>query len=98
MVEHRVQMIADQQTHVLPANAEALTQVALLHGWNSSDDLLEWLRPYVVRIGEAFDELAGDDSRNLPADHEGLERELRKLGFADHNRFTMRANRMRHDA
>ena len=81
--EHRVQMVADQQTHVLPAAQAALTNVAQLHGLASGPDLLEWLRPWVERVGTAFDELADSGSERLPTDPDSLRTELEKLGFPD---------------
>lgn len=82
-IEHRVQMIADQQTHLLPANPRALDQVAQLHGWDGSVQLLDWLRPSVDRVGAAFDELAGDDEHHLPTDPDLLAQEAVRLGFSD---------------
>nr|MBA2770721.1 glutamine-synthetase adenylyltransferase [Sphingomonas sp.] len=82
-IEHRVQMIDDQQTHLLPASSDALAAVAHLHGLEGSDQLLDWLRPSVARVGEAFDELAGSDSQHLPSEPEALRAELAALGFAD---------------
>lgn len=82
-VEHRVQMVADQQTHLLPPGKEALTNVARLHGFDAGAELLEWLRPFVERVGEAFDELADARSQRLPADPEVLRSELQQLGFPD---------------
>ncbi len=81
-IEHRVQMIGDQQTHLLPTDGDALTAVAQLHGFAGTDELLEWLRPSVARVGEAFDELAGSERQHLPSDPEALRSELATLGFA----------------
>ncbi len=82
-IEHRVQMIDDQQTHLLPARGEALAAVARLHGFDGPDQLLDWIRPSVARVGEAFDELAGGERQHLPSDPEALRGELATLGFAD---------------
>jgi len=82
-IEHRLQMIADQQTHLLPVDSEALASVAGLHGFASSAELLDYLRPCVERVGEAFDELADSDDNSLPADPDLLRSELAALGFAD---------------
>ena len=81
--EHRVQMVADQQTHLLPPGEEALTNVARLHGFATGPELLEWLRPWVERAGTAFDELADSRSDRLPTESVQLSRELERLGFAD---------------
>jgi glutamate-ammonia-ligase adenylyltransferase len=81
--EHRVQMVDDQQTHLLPATEDALTNVARLHGMESGDDLLDWLRPFIERTGAAFDELAGASAERLPANPDALCEELDRLGFPD---------------
>ena len=49
-IEHRVQMIDDRQTHVLP-EGEALDRVARLHGLACGAELLASLRPWVERVG-----------------------------------------------
>ena len=76
-------MIADQQTHLLPVDPEALASVAGLHGFASSAELLDYLRPFVEPVGEAFDELADSDDNSLPADPDLLRSELAAIGFAD---------------
>jgi len=81
--EHRVQMIDDQQTHLLPPTEPALANVAQLHGFADGPELLDWLAPFIERIGSAFDELAGGASERLPANPDALRDELEKLGFAD---------------
>jgi glutamate-ammonia-ligase adenylyltransferase len=81
--EHRVQMVEDQQTHLIPSAEPALTNVAQLHGMESGSEFLEWLRPCVERVGAVFDELAAGDSERLPAGNEALRREIEALGFPD---------------
>jgi [glutamine synthetase] adenylyltransferase / [glutamine synthetase]-adenylyl-L-tyrosine phosphorylase len=81
--EHRVQMVEDQQTHLLPAGEAALTNVARLHGFDAGSQLLDWLRPSVERVGAAFDELADEDSERLATNPEILRQELGALGFPD---------------
>jgi glutamate-ammonia-ligase adenylyltransferase len=82
-VEHRVQMIEDQQTHLLPPGEAALDTVARLHGFAEGSDLLDWLRPSVERVGAVFDELAGDEGERLPTNSDQLRLALEKLGFPD---------------
>jgi [glutamine synthetase] adenylyltransferase / [glutamine synthetase]-adenylyl-L-tyrosine phosphorylase len=82
-VEHRVQMVEDQQSHLLPAGEAALTNVARLHGFEQGSELLDWLRPWVERVGSAFDELAEGNSDRLPANPDALREEIEKLGFPD---------------
>jgi [glutamine synthetase] adenylyltransferase / [glutamine synthetase]-adenylyl-L-tyrosine phosphorylase len=57
-VEHRVQMVEDAQTHLLPANGAALDNVAQLHGLAGGSDLLSELRPHVEETGRIFDSLS----------------------------------------
>lgn len=82
-VEHRVQMVDDAQTHMLPAEAEALDNVAQLHGVRSGAALLDMLRPPVETAGAIFDSLAPDERRQLSNDPDILKSELRDLGFVD---------------
>jgi glutamate-ammonia-ligase adenylyltransferase len=81
--EHRIQMVADQQTHLIPAGQSALTNVAELQGFKSGDELLDWLRPSVERVGAVFDELAQPDSERLPSNEDSLRERLSGLGFPD---------------
>src|SRR6478752_2510488 len=82
-VEHRVQMIDDAQTHLLPQSPEALDNVARLHGLEGGAALLEVLRPPVERAGEIFDSLSPGGQGQLSKDPDLLARELRELGFPD---------------
>jgi glutamate-ammonia-ligase adenylyltransferase len=81
--EHRVQMVDDQQTHLLPPGEAALENIAQLHGFAAGEELLDWLRPSIERAGAVFDELAGTESERLPAKPESLREVLEKLGFPD---------------
>jgi glutamate-ammonia-ligase adenylyltransferase len=81
--EHRVQMVDDQQTHLLPAEESALTNVAQLHGFRSGSDLVDWLRSSVETVKTAFDDFGSDDSERLPTDSERLGETLAGLGFPD---------------
>src|SRR4051794_39660743 len=82
-IEHRVQMVEDAQTHLLPLTVEALDNVAQLHGLGSGGELLKLLEPHVERAGAIFDGLAPDDRRQLSNDPDILQRELVALGFND---------------
>ncbi|MGI8704347.1 MAG: bifunctional [glutamate--ammonia ligase]-adenylyl-L-tyrosine phosphorylase/[glutamate--ammonia-ligase] adenylyltransferase [Sphingomicrobium sp.] len=81
--EHRVQMVDDKQTHLLPPGEAALTNVAKLHGFEAGSQLLDWLAPSVERVGAAFDELADESSERLATNPELLRAELEALGFPD---------------
>ena len=81
--EHRVQMIADAQTHLVPAEPEVLDQVARLAGMESGKDFLDALRPHVEVAGRAFDSLAAERDERLSNDPDILRQDLRELGFPD---------------
>ena len=82
-VEHRVQMVEDAQTHLLPANEAALDNVARLHGLDGGNALLAELRPHVEQAGRIFDSLSPDDRSSLSNDPDILNGELARLGFTD---------------
>ena len=82
-VEHRVQMIEDAQTHLLPQQWEALDELAGLCGAADGQSLIDRLRPHVERAESLFDSLASDREGRLSNDQAILEEELRALGFAD---------------
>lgn len=67
-IEHRLQMIDDQQTHVLPTSPAALDAVARLHGVADGAALLDLLRAPVAAVGMAYDALddRSDDTRAIP--------------------------------
>jgi glutamate-ammonia-ligase adenylyltransferase len=82
-VEHRLQMVEDRQTHVIPADAAALDNVARLHGLDAGAGLLALLAPHVDRVGRLYDGLAGQEERRLPLSAVHLEAELARAGFGD---------------
>jgi len=82
-IEHRVQMVEDAQTHLLPRDPDALDNVAGLHGVSSGNDLLDELRPRVEAVGKIFDSLAADERSQLSNDPDILATDLAALGFAD---------------
>ena len=82
-IEHRVQMVEDAQTHLLPAGPAALDNVAELHGLSGGGELLDLLRPHTDRAGQIFDSLSPDDRGELSNDPDILCKDLTALGFAD---------------
>src|SRR5437763_10137715 len=82
-IEHRVQMVNDAQTHLLPADAHALDNVAQLHGLSGGQALLDLLAPRVEAAGAIFDGLAPEASPRLSNDPQILALELTRLGFTD---------------
>jgi glutamate-ammonia-ligase adenylyltransferase len=82
-IEHRVQMVDDAQTHLIPAQPEAITNVAQLHGLSSGEELIDEVRPHVERVGAIFDSLAPDERKQISNDPDILRKELSGLGFTD---------------
>lgn len=73
IIEHRLQMVNDQQTHSLPDDEEALDRVARLHGLDDGTALLALLEPNVEAVGAIYDDLIGDDEdQRLPIDEQKL--------------------------
>ncbi len=89
-IEHRLQMVADQQTHSLPVDPAALDAVAQLDGLPHGAALVAELGTITEAVGLRYDRLiaqhAGEgESVMAPAPRGGaaLEAELARLGFAD---------------
>lgn len=82
-VEHRVQMIDDQQTHRLPLDPEALAGVAALDELDSPAALLASLEPHVRLTASCFDELITERRGRLSSEASALRRELTDIGFTD---------------
>src|SRR5688572_5068445 len=82
-VEHRLQMVDDQQTHVLPRDRQALDNVARLHGVDGGDDLLDLLRPHAKAVEAIYGTLGASEGRRLPGGSQALEASLAQAGFAD---------------
>ncbi len=70
-VEHRLQMVNDQQTHVLPIKAEALDNVARLDGLPDGAALLDELQQVCGAVADRYDGLLGDDAENAGASADG---------------------------
>jgi len=87
-IEHRLQMVSDQQTHSLPTAIEALDSVARLDGLADGAALLAELQDITETVGERYDRLLEASSpatgaASGPASEGGLEEELARIGFAD---------------
>ena len=83
-IEHRLQMVEDLQTHELPKSAEAMDNVARLHGVADGDALLDLLRPQVEWVGQNYDRLSPEqDDASLSQDEALLAGQLVEMGFAD---------------
>ncbi|MBS0254369.1 MAG: bifunctional [glutamine synthetase] adenylyltransferase/[glutamine synthetase]-adenylyl-L-tyrosine phosphorylase [Proteobacteria bacterium] len=94
-IEHRLQMVGDQQTHSLPASAEALDQVARLDGLADGAALVAELAGLTEQVATRYDRLidsssgVGGASVAVP-DQASLEDQLGALGFADPARLAQR--------
>ena len=83
IVEHRLQMVADRQTHTLP-DGDALDRVARLDGMADGAALLAELNDVTEAVAQRFDGLVGDASESGPVAQAGqLRKRLAKLGFED---------------
>jgi len=58
-LEHRIQYLDDQQTHVLPTQDHDLTWIAHTMGYESSQQLLSQLDAHRERVAQEFDKLLG---------------------------------------
>ncbi len=83
VIEHRLQMVHDHQTHTLP-DGEALENVARLSGYSGAHALLEELQSISETVATRFDALIDpekDTSVTVPSG-DALARDLAQLGFA----------------
>jgi len=94
-VEHRLQMVDDQQTHRLPKQSDALDNVARLHGLADGGALVALLRPHIDRVGIAYDALDRGGENRLPQQPEKLEAVLARAGFTDPPAARLRIDHMR---
>ena len=86
-IEHRLQMVDDQQTHSLPKQVDALDNVARLDGLADGADLLDILRKPCEAVGRSFDRLvavAGEGKGNRwPSQSEEIAAKAEAMGFVD---------------
>ena len=86
-VEHRLQMVEDQQTHTLPGG-DALERVARLDGMQDSAALLADLSAVTAQVAQRFDQLIGAETGGGPlaapaTSAPPLPARLAQLGYAD---------------
>lgn len=78
MVEHRLQMRADEQTHSIPGNAAHRTAVARLCGQPDWRGLERRLRTTTARIAAVYDQLVAEaGGERVPAEPAALKRWLK---------------------
>ena len=90
VIEHRLQMVADQQTHSLPTDPAALDSVARLDGLADGAALVAELAQITEAVGQRYDQLvaehAGDRTSvalSEPRSGAALAAEIARLGFPD---------------
>jgi len=91
-IEHRLQMVGDQQTHSLP-NGEALDAVARLDGLPDSAALVGDLAQVTRQVAARYDTLIADGevpTSVVVARGDGLERRLAELNFPEPARLAER--------
>ncbi|MDR2857964.1 MAG: bifunctional [glutamine synthetase] adenylyltransferase/[glutamine synthetase]-adenylyl-L-tyrosine phosphorylase [Novosphingobium sp.] len=92
-LEHRLQMVGDQQTHALPAESAAIDTVARLDGLADGDALIGEITRITGAVGERYDALiarTGSGPITAPAPGPPPGEELARLGFADAGEFAAR--------
>ncbi len=84
VIEHRLQMVEDRQTHSLP-EGDALDRVAWLDGLADGAALVAELTELTDKTGAIYDELIGQEApaASPPANPESRAETLRQMGFAD---------------
>jgi glutamate-ammonia-ligase adenylyltransferase len=91
-IEHRLQMVADQQTHSLPADAAAIENVARLDGLADGAVLVDELAAISDLVGTRFDGLIASwaPHGSVAVAQVPLTTHLAELGFADPEAMTTR--------
>ncbi|OBX18102.1 glutamine-synthetase adenylyltransferase [Erythrobacter sp. QSSC1-22B] len=80
-IEHRLQMVNDRQTHVLP-DGDALDGVARLHGLEDAPELLALLDETCGPVARHFGELIAEDTPDGPV-LQAIPDQRDSFGFAD---------------
>ncbi|WP_374524189.1 bifunctional [glutamine synthetase] adenylyltransferase/[glutamine synthetase]-adenylyl-L-tyrosine phosphorylase [Sphingopyxis sp.] len=82
-IEHRLQMIEDQQTHSLPVQPAALDAVARLDGETDGAALLAALEPVTLEVAACYDRLVVEraTTAGLPREEGELSGALMGMGF-----------------
>jgi glutamate-ammonia-ligase adenylyltransferase len=57
MVEHRLQMVNDDQTHTLPKNEDEMEQIAIFCGFDSSKNFLDALHQRILTVRNYYSKL-----------------------------------------
>ena len=92
VIEHRLQMVHDHQTHSLPAG-DALDGVARLEGLPDGAALIAELKAVTDTVAARYDALIADDEVTavaVPAQGDALAARLTELGFGEPERLAER--------
>ncbi|MCB8874415.1 bifunctional [glutamine synthetase] adenylyltransferase/[glutamine synthetase]-adenylyl-L-tyrosine phosphorylase [Acidisoma silvae] len=90
-VEHRLQMIADRQTHSLPGTMEGMAALATFMGAASPQSFADRLLAHLLEVQALYDSFfeMAEDAESLAVGHDGSKApdqtlaRLTELGFAD---------------
>ncbi len=84
-IEHRLQMVDDQQTHSIPDAPAAIDGVARLHGLNDGAALLEQVRQLTGEVASRFDDLLAGlgQAEGWPLDEAALHNAVTATGYPD---------------
>jgi glutamate-ammonia-ligase adenylyltransferase len=96
-IEHRLQMVDDQQTHSLPRDPAALDNVARLHGLPDGEALIDLLEGPVETVGRIYDGLDAPEEGSAAVSHDPdrLLDQLAAAGFVDPQAALSRIERWR---
>lgn len=86
IIEHRLQMHSDRQTHSIPDNCETADAVAQLHGLADADALIGIIGPISASVAAIYDRMvdaSGSDGPRMAEEGLPLEEQLTDLGYAD---------------
>ncbi|KRA80377.1 bifunctional [glutamate--ammonia ligase]-adenylyl-L-tyrosine phosphorylase/[glutamate--ammonia-ligase] adenylyltransferase [Altererythrobacter sp. Root672] len=78
MIEHRLQMVDDRQTHSLPTDEAALDNVARLDGLANGAELIEELRGICAQVAERYDQLLGEGEQPTSPSRAAIDPEVRQ--------------------
>ncbi len=96
VIEHRLQMVNDRQTHSLP-DGDALDAVALLDGLANGTALVAELTELTEQTGRIYEGLIGEEPSDSPTPSKPSEKValLREIGFKEPDKLAKRVEEWR---
>ncbi len=97
-IEHRLQMRADQQTHMIPNEPDLADAVARLHGMLDAREIFAFLEPITQGVAAIYGEIveaAGDRGEQIADGGVPLTEQLGNIGFSDCDAMAARIARWR---